>query len=124
MADSHRDLDSLLAIFRALARGTMKEIELCAATKAYTRNLRSLVLRVDELQRDRRKRLTRASSYSRRLSAHPEPPSFIWAERQSGWLHQSSLIESLIGRNCASNHDLTEEGVDGVLVELSFQGAA
>jgi hypothetical protein len=27
-------------------------------------------------------------------------------------------------RNCTANHDLTEEGVDGVLVELSFQGAA
>jgi hypothetical protein len=123
-ADSQTDLDRLLAIFRALAHGTMKEIELCAAMRAQTHNLRALWLRADEQQRDRRKRLTRASSYSRVRSLHPKPPSFIWAERPSGWTQQAALIEALILRNCTANHDLTEEGVDGVLVELSFQGAA
>jgi hypothetical protein len=124
-ADTPKDLHGLLAIFRALAHGTMKEIELCAAMRAQTHNLRALWLRADDQQRDRRKRLTRATSYSRlRSVSPPEPPSFIWCERTSGWTHQASLVETLIRRNCAANHDLTEEGVDGVLVELSFQGAA
>jgi hypothetical protein len=123
-ADSSSDLGRLLAIFRLLARGAADEIELCTAMDAQTRNLTSLRLRVDEQTRDRRKRFTRASSYSRPQPPKPEPPSFIWSERRVGWSEQAAAIEALLRRNCTANHDLTEEGVDGVRVELSYQGAA
>lgn len=123
-ADSSSDLDRLLDVFRSLARGSAEEIELCAATDAHTRNLAALRLRVDEQVQSRRKRLTRASSYNRLPLPRPEPPSFVWSERRAGWSERARLIEALIRRNCAANHDLTVEGVDGVLVELSFQGAA
>jgi hypothetical protein len=125
-ADSPSDLGDLLEIFQALARGAMEEVELCSATDSQTRNLQALLLRADEQVRLRsnRMRLTRSSSYNRLPSPRPEPPTFIWSERRAGWQQLATRVESLIRRNCAANHDLTEEGVDDVLVELSFQGAA
>lgn len=123
-ADCSSDLGRLLAIFRLLARGAADEIELCTAMDAQTRNLASLRLRVDEQRRDRRKRLTRASTYNRLQLSKPEPPSFVWSERRAGWSERAAAVEALLRSNCTANHDLTEEGVDGVLVELSFQGAA
>ena len=123
-ADSSTDLGRLLAIFRLLARGAADEIELCTAMDAQTRNLAALRLRVDEQTRDRRKRLTRNATYNRLRAPEPEPPSFVWSERRAGWSERAAAVESLLRRNCSANHDLTEEGVDGVLVELSFQGAA
>ena len=113
----------MLDIFRELALGSAEEIELCSATDTQ-RNLTSLRLRVDEQVQSRRKRLTRASSYNRLPLPRPEPPSFVWSERRAGWSERARVIEALIRRNCAASHDLTVEGVDGVLVELSFQGAA
>jgi hypothetical protein len=123
-ADSSTDLGRLLAIFRLLARGAADEIELCAAMDAQTRNLTALKLRVDEQTRDRRKRLTRSATYNRLQPPRPEPPSFVWSDRRAGWNQRATAVEALLRRNCNANHDLTEEGVDDVLVELSFQGAA
>jgi hypothetical protein len=125
-ADSAPDLARLRTIFRELARGGADEVELCSAMASQAVNLRELRLRLDRRRRPRRASVVRARSYERpavRSEAQlpPRPPAYVWSDGPAGWRRRAEIVEALLEERAAAHRDLTEEGVDGALVELSFR---
>lgn len=118
--DSAPDLARLHAIFLRLARGTGDDIELCSAMAARVVNLGELRLRLDPSPRARRMRLTRAPNYERARSRLPQPQSFVWSNSRSGWSRLARIADSLLLESATARRDLSEEGVDDGLIELSF----
>jgi hypothetical protein len=114
--DSAPDLARLRAIFHGLARDGTREIELVSAMATRVLNLAELRLRRDDSPGARR--LVRSRSYER--SHGPRPPSFVWSDSRAGWSRRVEIVDTLLRRNGAAQHDLTREGVDGALIELSF----
>jgi hypothetical protein len=117
--DSAPDLAQLHAIFLELARGAGDDIELCSAMAARVVNLGELRLRLDPSRRARRMRLIRRANDRTRDQA-PRPTSFVWSDTRSGWKRQAKLVDSLLRKSGAAHRDLSEEGVDDALIELSF----
>jgi len=122
--DSADDLASLLEIFRNLASGDVREVELCAALPARIENLGTLRLCLDEGRRLPRKRLVKTRSYERPCSSGPSLPSFVWSNSWSGWSRCAEIVSDLIERDHPDRRDLSEEGVDDALVELSFRATS
>lgn len=121
--DSAPDLARLHAIFHALARGGADEIELCSAMASRVFNLAELRLRRDDSPGARRRRLVRTRSYERTDTPGSRPPHFVWSDSRSGWSRRAGIVDTLMRRNDVGHRDLTDEGVDGALVELSFRQA-
>jgi hypothetical protein len=127
--DSAPDLARLRTIFRDLARGGAEEIELCSAIPSRVVNLRELRLRRDRgLLPRRRMRVVRSRSYERPAARSvaqlpPRPPAYVWSDTPAGWRRRAELVDALLRSRAAAHRDLTEEGVDGALVELSFRQA-
>ena len=83
--DRSGDLSSLLDIFRKLARGDVREVELCSALGARTENLGGLQLRLEAGTVRARKRLVKTRGGGRTSPPGPHPPSFVWSNSGSGW---------------------------------------
>ena len=126
--DSAPDLFRLLGIFRSLAQGGAEEVELCGAMHSHVVNLRELRLRRVESGLARRARLIESQRYVRpqsdeQVNDGPRPPAFVWSDSRSGWGRCAEIVARLLRRNTAAHRDLTEEGIDDALVELSFRQA-
>jgi hypothetical protein len=122
-ADSAPDLARLHTIFLELARGAEDDIELCSAMAARAVNLGELRLRLDPSPRARRLHLIRAPNHQRMRWPEPRPDSFLWTDTRSGWKRQAEIVDSLLRKRAAACRDLSEEGVDDALIELSFRQA-
>lgn len=125
--DSPGDLVSLLFIFRNLASGEVREVELCAALPAQIENLGGLRLCFEEERKGRRlprKRLVKTRSYERSTLPGPSLPSFVWSNSGSGWNRCAEIVSDLIEGDHPDRRDLSQEGVDDALVELSFRAAS
>lgn len=127
-ADSEPDLAELRRIFRELALGSAEEIELCSAMPSRAVNLAELWLRLDHGLRPRRTRLVRSRSYERPAvrsggQLAPSPPAYVWSDTPAGWRRRAAIVDGLFQTRTAAHRDLTEEGIDGALVELSFRRA-
>lgn len=121
--DAPRDLASLHAIFQKLASGDAGEVELCTALAARVANLGGLRLCLEEGPRLLRKRLVKLRSYERRSSPGPRLPSFVWLNSGDGWKRCAGIVAELIRRDAPGRRDLTEEGIDDAVVDLSFRAA-
>ena len=119
--DRPRDLSSLLDIFKKLARGDLKEVELCSALGARTENLGGLRLRLEAWRPRARKRLVRTRGGERTSLLGPHLPSFVWSNSGSGWKRCAKIVAGLLRRDFPDRRDLTLEGVDDAIVDLSFR---
>jgi hypothetical protein len=125
--DSPGDLASLLEIFRNLASGDVREVELCSALPARIEGLGTLRLCFEAERKGRRpprKRLVKTRSYERPSSPGPSPPSFVWSNSWSGWNRCAEIVSDLIERDHPDRRDLSKEGIDDALVELSFRATS
>ena len=123
--DSSDDLASLHSIFRSLASGEVREIDLCAALTAQIENLGTLRLCLDESRRPPRKRLVKTRSYERPSTPGlNEPTSFVWSNSWSGWKRCAEIVSDLIERDHPGRRDLSAEGVGDAFVELSFRATS
>jgi hypothetical protein len=121
--DRSGDLSSLLDIFRRLARGDVREVELCSALGARTENLGGIQLRFEAGTARARKRLVRTRGGDRTSLPGPHPPSFVWSNSGSGWKRCARIVAGLLRRDHPDRRDLTREGVDDAIVDLSFRAA-
>jgi hypothetical protein len=119
--DSAPDLARLHSIFLMLARGSSDDIELCSTMAARAVGLGELRLRLDPNPRARRMRLIRAFNYQPSQESKPRPQSFVWSDTRMGWKRQARIVDSLLRESGTAHRDLSEEGVDDALIELSFQ---
>jgi hypothetical protein len=122
--DRPRDLSSLLDIFKKLARGELKEVELCSALGARTENLGGLRLLLEAGRPRARKRLVKTRGGERTSAPGPHPPSFVWSNSGSGWKRCAKIVAGLLRRDSPDRRDLTREGVDDAIVDLSFRAAS
>lgn len=121
--DSAQDLARLHSIFLMLARGSTQEIELCTTLTAHAVNLAGLCLRVDPSPRARRMRVVRVQDYQRTRDPAPRSHSFVWSDTRSGWKQKAEIVDSLLNERVETWRDLSEEGVDDALIEVSFRRA-
>ena len=122
--DSAGDLTSLLRIFQNLARGDVREVELCTALGARAANLGGLQLRFEPGTRLPRKRLVKTRGRERTSPPGPRLASFVWSNSASGWKRCAKIVAGLLKRDHPDRRDLTEEGVDDALVDLSFRATS
>jgi hypothetical protein len=122
--DRPRDLSSLLDIFKKLARGDLKEVELCSALGARTENLGGLRLLLEAGRQRAGKRLVKTRGGERTSAPGPHPPSFVWSNSGSGWKRCAKIVAGLLRRDSPDRRDLTREGVDDAIVDLSFRAAS
>jgi hypothetical protein len=68
-------------------------------------------------------RVVRIPDYERTRDPAPRPHSFVWSETRSGWKRKAEIVDSLLSERAEAWRDLSEEGVDDALIEVSFRRA-
>ncbi len=104
------DCLKLRAIFLGLADQTLLEVKLSETEFFRLQGVKDVILRITWGPSEDGKSL-------RRIDSAPGLPEFEWCNSQGGWRRCVGLLDGLSG---PSHQYVTTEGVDDVLVQVSF----